>query len=174
MSTCPVGALKAVCLTWVCSCQSQRVCGYSIALCRQIACYSYMTILQLVLGDAEVLIVGQTSIAVICSSYSEHMGLMPLTNGEEKTGSVPSSVQLTATQGPPVGSQKKIGTSKVSRCRRMKRVLSAPEMSNPEVHGAVSPLDWSAFEVLRNRSQLIRGKKPQQDCKDVQESKVPF
>lgn len=80
-----------------------------------------MTILQLVLGDAEVLIVGQTSIAVICSSYSEHMGLMPLTNGEEKTGSVPSSVQLTATQGPPVGSQKKIGTSKVSRCRRMKR-----------------------------------------------------
>lgn len=133
-----------------------------------------MIILQLVSGDAEVLIVGQTSIAVICSSYSEHMGLMPLTNGEEKTGSVPSSVQLTATQEPPIGSQKKIGTSKVSRCRRMKCVLSAPEMSNPEVRGAVSPLDWSAFEVLRNRSQLIRGKKNQQDCRMYRKARFLF
>lgn len=99
---------------------------------------------------------------------------MPLTNGEEKTGSVPSSVQLTATQELPVGSQKKIGTSKVSRCRRMKRVLSAPKMSNPEVHGAVSPLDSSAFEVLRNRSQLIRGKKPQRDCRMYRKARFLF
>lgn len=60
-------------------------------LCREITCYSYIITLQLVSGEAEVLIAGQTNTAVSCSSCHEHMGLMALINGEEKTGFVPSS-----------------------------------------------------------------------------------
>lgn len=71
-------------------------------LCREITCYSYMIMLQLVSGEAEVLIAGQTNIAVSSSSCHEHVGLMSLINGEEKTAFILSS----AAEGPLVPSTK--------------------------------------------------------------------
>lgn len=151
------------------ACQSQRMSGCSIALCREMARYSYMIMLQLVSGEAEVLVVGQNNIIVIAYPAVSTWGLCHLQMGRKRLVLFP--LQLTAAQGPPIGSQNKIGTSKVSRCR-MKCVLSVPEMSNPEAHGAVSPLDWWVSEVLRNRSQLIRGKKTSKaaGCTRKQES----
>lgn len=139
MSTNTVGALKALCLTWVCDLSQPR--GYSIALCMETVRYSNMIMLQMVSRAAEVLVVGQTNIAVICTScWESTWGSCHLQIGSKSQILFP--LQLRAAQGSPIGSQNKTGTSKLRRCRRMNCVLSAPECQIQSYTGIKCVRSW--------------------------------
>lgn len=151
-STCAIGALKAPCLTWLCGlwkpedvwqfhCSLQ---GDSMQFLRDHAAAG--------LEGGEVLMVEQTNVTVTDHPALNIRGLCHLQTGGKDWFCSLSSWQRH--KGHPLVPRTKQEQAKGADVEEYGS--SAPEMSNPEVHGTVSSLDWSVSEVWETEANWYK------------------